>query len=326
VYPPPPGAYAPPVYPPVYPPPPEYYQPRPAPSAAPIADIPAPPPEHAPPDASYPSFAPDGRVETGPVGSDAPPQGKGRGSAAAGVAAGGSVLLGLLAKFTLVLKLLLPLGSALVSFGLYAWYGGWQFGLGLVALLFVHEMGHFIVIRAKGLPASLPVFIPFLGAYVAMRRMPHNVRDEAEIAIAGPLAGALGGVACFLLYEQTGIQMLLFLAYFSFFLNLLNLVPVSPLDGGRIVGAISRWLWPVGLILLAVAFFYTLSILILILGWLWISATIARFRMSRAMEEYYRVSLPVRLYISVLYFGLGAGLGVAMWVTQQLLQPGSGGL
>jgi Zn-dependent protease len=179
-------------------------------------------------------------------------------------------------------------------------------------------MGHYVVIRAKGLPAGLPVFIPLLGAYVAMRKMPHNVRDEAEIAIAGPLAGALAGVACVALYEQTGLRLLLVLAYFNFFINLINLIPVSPLDGGRIVGAISRWFWPLGMIALVLGFLYTQSLVLLILAWLGLGQTISRFRSAR-YADYYHMSWLSRVYITLAYFGLAAGLALAMFATENAL-------
>jgi len=309
----------------VYPPPPEYYLPQ---RQHDTDTLPPPPPEHAH-GASYPPLAPDSRLEWAQPRGAVQPAGGQRPMAAGGAAparaAGGPR------------SALLPLGSALLSFALYTWYGslqfglgsgGWQFGLGLVLLLLVHEMGHFVVIRAKGLPASLPIFIPFLGAYVTMRRMPQSVRDEAEIALAGPLAGALAGVACFLMYQEVGEpegHTLLFLAYFSFFINLLNLIPVSPLDGGHVVGAISRWLWPIGMVLLAAALFYTQNLLLLLLGWLWFSQTIARFRMSRN-QPYYALRLPARLYISALYVGLATGLALALYLTQGLLFSGGGGI
>ena len=145
-------------------------------------------------------------------------------------------------------RYLIFIGSAALSVvAFWLWTDSWLLGVGIVALLFVHEMGHFIVIRAKGLPASLPVFIPLLGAYVTMRQAPRNVRDEAEIALAGPIAGGLAGLGCLALYQVTGERALITLAYLTFFINLLNLVPISPLDGGRVVGAISRWLWPIGM-------------------------------------------------------------------------------
>ncbi len=300
-------------YPWLYPPPPEFYVPRPQPDGALL-----PPPEHAQATA-YPAIAPDGRLDPAQLhGAPAASVDQPRTVTGSARRRGSGRLTGVFLSF----------GSALLSFALYTLWRDWQFGLGLVLLLLVHEMGHFIVIRAKGLPASLPVFIPFLGAYVTMRRMPQSARDEAEIALAGPLAGALAGAVCFLVYLEIGEpegHTLLFLAYVSFFINLLNLIPVSPLDGGHIVGAISRWLWPLGLVLLAAALYYTQNLLLLLLGWLWFSQTIARFRVSRN-QPYYALRLPARLYISALYFGLAIGLALAFYLTQGLLFSGGGGL
>ncbi len=238
--------------------------------------------------------------------------------------ASGAAILALLSKVAVVGKFALPFLSAVASLAAYALLFGWQFGLGILVLLFAHEMGHYVIIRAKGLPASWPVFIPLLGAYVAMRRMPINVRDEAEIAIAGPFAGAMASALCFWLYHVTGLTILLPLAYFSFFLNLLNLIPVSPLDGGRIVGAISRWFWPVGLVLLAFAFFYTHSILLLILLWLGFLETISRFRMVSSGNSYYRIPLLSRAYITIFYFGLAAALAIGMFATEGLMLAQAG--
>src|SRR5262245_13156155 len=210
----------------LYPPPPEYF----GESASHWRDA------YSAYDASFPGARP--RPGTAPSGR----------AEAAGCALG-TGLIAVLSKTAIIGKFLIPFGSALLSIGAYAWlFGGWQVGAGIVVLLFIHEMGHFLLIRAKGLPASLPVFIPLVGAYVALRRMPHDARDEAEIAIAGPVAGALAGAACYALFLQTGLHLFLLLAYFSFLINLLNLIPVSPLDGGRIVGAISRWIWPLALV------------------------------------------------------------------------------
>lgn len=224
-----------------------------------------------------------------------------------------------LAVLAVAAKFALPFLSAVVSLVAYGLLFGWQFGLGIVVLLFIHEMGHYVIIRAKGLPASWPVFIPLLGAFVAMRRMPLNVRDEAEIAIAGPFAGAMASAACFWLYQVTGIPVLLPLAYFSFLINLLNLVPVSPLDGGRIVGAISRWIWPIGLVLMALAFFYTHSILLLILLWLGFWETINRFRVMSTGNPYYHIPLLTRAYITVFYFGLAAALAIGMFAAEGMM-------
>ncbi len=238
--------------------------------------------------------------------------------------ASGAAILAVLSKLAVAGKVLLPFLSAIASLAAYAWLFGWQFGLGILVLLFAHEMGHYVIIRAKGLPASWPVFIPLLGAYVAMRRMPVNVRDEAEIAIAGPFAGAMASALCFWLYQLTGLTVLLPLAYFSFLINLLNLIPVSPLDGGRIVGAISRWIWPIGLILLGIAFLYTHSILLIILLWLGFLETISRFRMAAVAGSYYRIPLLSRAYITIFYFGLAAALAIGMFATEGIMAAQAG--
>jgi Zn-dependent protease len=331
----PPGV-APPGYAPYYPPP-AYPQPD---YTSPVYPYPSPgypPPGYAPPGYEVPvrgyggalprpwppTAAPSASSAPAP---DSPPASAQRGTsrgAATGLATG-SALAALLAKFGILLKLLLPLASAIVSFGAYALLFGWQFAAGILLLLFIHEMGHYVVIRAKGLPAGLPVFIPLLGAYVAMRKMPLNVRDEAEIAIAGPLAGALAGMACVALYEQTDLRLLLVLAYFNFFINLVNLIPVSPLDGGRIVGAISRWFWPLGLIALVAGFIYTQSLLLLILAWLGFGQTVSRFR-SAGHASYYQMSWLSRAYVTLAYFGLAAGLALGMFGAQHALGMFGGG-
>ncbi len=244
-------------------------------------------------------------------------QPRGRSGSAAGWAAG-SAAVAALTKVGILLKVALPFLSAIASFGAYAWLWGWQFAAGILLLLFIHEMGHFAVIRAKGLPAGLPVFIPLLGAYVAMRRMPQSVRDEAEIAIAGPLAGALAGLACLLLYQQTGLRILLVLAYFDFLINLLNLLPVSPLDGGRIVAAISRWIWPLGLALLVGAFFLTQSLIIALLIVFGLGQTISRFR-EAGSNPYYRMPWIQRAYITAAYFGLAGCLALGMYAVQHVI-------
>ncbi len=308
--------------------------------------IPPPPPEHAPPPtpahptqpapsggppsrhlASYvPYIAEQRAAQQARAAADLPQvvDGARPGNAAVGRkdaagCASGAAILALLSKVAVVGKVALPFLSAVASLAAYAWLFGWQFGLGILALLFAHEMGHYVIIRAKGLPASWPVFIPLLGAYVAMRRMPVNVRDEAEIAIAGPFAGAMASALCFWLYQVTGITILLPLAYFSFLVNLLNLVPVSPLDGGRIVGAISRWIWPIGLVAMGLAFLYTHSILLLILLWLGFLETISRFRTASSGNSYYRIPLVSRAYITIFYFGLAAALAIGMFASESIM-------
>ena len=112
------------------------------------------------------------------------------------------------------------------------WGLGWAAAVGFVILLFIHEMGHWVVMRLKGVRASAPIFIPFLGAVIGMRSMPRSVKDEAEIGIAGPIAGTAGALACTGLGDLYGGHLWPLLGTIGLFLNLFNLIPVSPLDGG----------------------------------------------------------------------------------------------
>ena len=170
----------------------------------------------------------------------------------AGLAALGALIAkaGAQLKFLLLLlpkaKLFVTAGSMLVSVGAYALLWGWQFGLGFVLLLLVHEMGHAIQLRREGMKATAPVFIPFLGAYIGMKEMPKNAAVEARVGLAGPVLGSLGCLIPLALYGVTGNNLFRALAFIGFFLNLFNLLPVVPLDGGRAMAAISPFVWIVG--------------------------------------------------------------------------------
>src|SRR5215831_13972763 len=140
--------------------------------------------------------------------------------------------------------------SALFSIAVYSLIFGWPFAIGLVVLLFIHEMGHALVMKLKGIPVGGLIFIPMLGAAVFMRQMPKNAQDEAEVGIAGPVAGAIASGVCLALAEVSPHTIWAPLAYFGFFINLFNLVPVLPFDGGRVLGAIDRRIWIVGFLAL----------------------------------------------------------------------------
>ena len=92
-------------------------------------------------------------------------------------------------------KVLLSGGSMLLSVIAYSWIFGWWYAIGFVALIFVHEMGHYVAARQRGLDVGAPTFIPFVGAWVQLKDMPHNAETEAYVGIAGPLAGTLAGAA-----------------------------------------------------------------------------------------------------------------------------------
>ncbi len=122
-----------------------------------------------------------------------------------------------------------------VSVGAYALIWGWRFGVGFVLLILVHELGHYVEARRQGLNPQLPVFIPFLGAYVALRGQPFDPWRNALVSVAGPVAGGLAALVCLVYGVAVGSDLLLALAYVGFFLNLVNLVPIGILDGGHIL-------------------------------------------------------------------------------------------
>jgi Zn-dependent protease len=187
--------------------------------------------------------------------------------------------LGVLLAFVLgKLKLIVPLlkvtklstlFTMFLAVWVYALLWGLPFALGFVLLIFVHELGHALMMQQQGIRAGAPVFIPFVGAVIAMKSLPRNAYVEALVGIGGPLVGSLGALVCFLIGWQTGPLYWYALAYTGFLINLFNLIPISPLDGGRIVGVISRWLWLLGYLVAIVVFFLTYSpilFLILLLG------------------------------------------------------------
>ncbi|HTW21246.1 MAG TPA: site-2 protease family protein [Mycobacteriales bacterium] len=156
-----------------------------------------------------------------------------------------------LAKFGAVLiklKVLVVIGSMAVSIAAYAWLWGWKFAVGFVALILVHELGHMVVLRARGIRSGWPVFLPFLGAFVSMQSAPQSVYQEAESALAGPLAGTAASLAVGYLAHVDGSSLLRSLAFVGLFLNLFNLLPALPLDGGRVAGALHPAIWLVGLL------------------------------------------------------------------------------
>lgn len=129
----------------------------------------------------------------------------------------------------------LKFAGIFLSVGGYALLFGWKFAVGFVLLILVHELGHYVEARRQGLSPSLPVFIPFLGAYVALRGQPFDPWRNALVSIAGPIAGGVAALGCLIYGEVAGSDLVLALAYAGFFLNLINLVPIGILDGGHIL-------------------------------------------------------------------------------------------
>lgn len=247
-------------------------------------------------------------------------------------ASGWTRWLALAGIFLLKFKSVLLLGgkflgtglSMLLSIAVYAQLFGWPYAVGFVLLIFLHELGHLAVLSRYGLRASMPVFIPFVGAMIAMREMPRNVRMEALVGFGGPLAGALSATACLVYGLMKGQELFIALAYTGFLLNLFNLIPVSPLDGGRVVAAVSRWIWLPGLLVLAVMIWFSwhpLLILIWILGA--VQAYQGFFRRDESCPPGYdEVPLWLRWLLGGAYLALVGYLAVLGMGTHALLSYG----
>ena len=230
------------------------------------------------------------------------------------------ILGAFLAKFKYILfaifkfKVVTTSLSMVLSIGAYSLLWGWKFALGFVLLLFVHEAGHALEAKRQGLPVSAPVFIPFLGAAILLKENPQNAWREAQIALAGPIVGSLGAAAVWWYGEATDNNLLIAVAFTGFFLNLFNLLPIVPLDGGRAVAALHPAFWLVGLVgLAALTFFAPNPILILILV---VSAMELwnrwRSRNTPEAQTYYSIPPWQRVAVAVTYLGLAAALAVAM--------------
>jgi Zn-dependent protease len=235
-----------------------------------------------------------------------------------------AVLGVLLAKFKGLLFALLKFfpfllktgGTMFLSVWVYALAWGWWFALGFVLLLFVHECGHLLAAKRIGLKVGVPVFIPFMGAVIALKEAPHNAWIEAQVGIGGPLLGTIGAVGCFFGYPLTGNPMFVGLAYTGFLLNLFNLAPVGFLDGGRIVTALSPWLWLVGIVIIGVLMVTHFNFLLFLIFIFSLPRVLSLFRRKTDEERrYFEVTPAQRLLMGALYFGLVAFLVVAMKFT-----------
>jgi Zn-dependent protease len=208
-------------------------------------------------------------------------------------------------------------GTMILSIGAYALAWGWWYALGFVLLIFVHECGHLVAARKMGLKVGAPVFIPFMGAMIALKDAPKNAWIEAIVGIGGPILGSIGALACEGIYQATGNQLFRALAYTGFMLNLFNLTPVGFLDGGRIASALSPWMWLAGFAVLGWLVITSPSILLLIILVLSLPRVLSLFR-KRSDEEkrYYEVTRQQRVTMATAYFGLVALLVWGMSATQ----------
>jgi len=221
-------------------------------------------------------------------------------------------------------KLLLVVGSMVLSIWAYSLIFGWVYAVGFVALIFVHEMGHFLAARRKGLAVGAPVFIPFFGAWIALKETPMNVETEAYVAMAGPLVGTLGALACYFLARQYDNRLLLALSYAGFFINLFNLIPLAPFDGGRVTSILSPRMWLVGVPILIGLFLWRPSPLLVVMAILAAPQVLKALRFDHTAPEnaaYYSASAEMKFTYAALYIGLAAFLAVMSYDVKRMLGP-----
>jgi Zn-dependent protease len=216
-------------------------------------------------------------------------------------------------------KVLTTSVSMLVSVAAYALIWGWKFAVGFVALLFLHEMGHYIQLRREGVKPSGMVFIPFLGAAVGTRSLGGSALAEARVGLAGPILGSLATAALLPIAAATDDDFWRALAFTGFFLNLFNLLPVVPLDGGRAMAAMAPWMWFVGFGAIVLMVFLWPNPILILIALLGGYETYRRWRQRKKGEEgnaeYYRVKPAHRLAVGAVYVGLIVALAIGMDAT-----------
>jgi Zn-dependent protease len=240
---------------------------------------------------------------------------------------GGAVaaIVAFLAKIKTILlllpkiKLFATAGTMAVSLAAYSFVFGWAFAAGFVVLLLVHEMGHVIALRREGIHASAPMFVPFLGAVITSRSLGDNALAEARVGLAGPILGSIGAAACLLIWHVTGANIWRALAFTGFFLNLFNLLPVVPLDGGRAMAAMAPWMWFLGVAGMVALVFVLPSPFLPVFAVIGAFASYKRYKQLKAGDEearaYYRVAPIDRILVAAVYLSLIALLVVGMHAT-----------
>jgi len=210
-------------------------------------------------------------------------------------------------------KVAVSIGSMLLTIWVYATIYGLPFAAGFVGMILVHEMGHYVAAKQRGLDVGLPAFIPFVGAWINLRQQPHDSETEAYIAYAGPFVGTLAAFAAYFWARQNGSDLWMAVAYSGFMINLFNLIPMSPLDGGRITQVLSPRIWFLGAPMLVALFFYIPSPMLILIFILAIPSLIAAWRYdpnSPEARRYRSIPAATRVQYAVLYLGLAAVLAL----------------
>ena len=213
------------------------------------------------------------------------------------------------------IKAVTTLGTMFISIAAYALAFGWPFAVGFVLLLLVHEMGHVIQLRREGVEASAPIFIPFLGAVIAAKSLGENAVAEARVGLAGPILGTIGTLIPLAVWLATGSDLWRALAYVGFFINLINLLPVLPLDGGRAMAVLGPKVWIAGILIAVAAAVVFLGpimlVIILVLGG---PELYHRFknRHTEQSRKFHAVPTKTKLVVAAVYLSLTALLIVGI--------------
>lgn len=219
----------------------------------------------------------------------------------------------LLLKFLKFGPMLKTGGTMILSVFAYSFLFGWPYAVGFVLLIFVHELGHFMSARQAGLNVGAPTFIPFIGAWVELKDQPLDARVEAKIALAGPVAGTLAALVCYAVAREHGSKLLLALSYSGFMLNLWNLLPINPFDGGRIVAVLSPRIWLIGAPLLLVLLIVQPSPMLFLLVIFAAPSVMSAWRgtwREQMPPDYYEQPLEVKLQYGAAYLGLAIFLAM----------------
>jgi Zn-dependent protease len=250
-----------------------------------------------------------------------PPTNKWRNAGA--LAATGAVLFGKTKYVLAALKLtkLAPLASMVVSIGGYTLFFGFPYAVGLVGLILVHECGHAAVMHHFNMEFTPMVFLPFMGAVIAMKNQPRSAWEDALVALGGPVLGSVGAAGVAGAAVATDSQLMYALADFGFMINLFNLMPLGSMDGGRIAGALSPWFGVAGIgmcgTMVANGLIHNPLVYLILLSGSY--ETFMRFYdPSRMPPNYYKISKPQRAAIGASYFGLIGTLLAAMSWSQQV--------
>jgi Zn-dependent protease len=248
------------------------------------------------------------------------------GGALGALGTGAIVLFGKTKYLLAALKFtkLASLGSMIFTIGTYSMFFGFPYAVGVVGLIAVHEGGHAWVMMQRGIPFSPAVFIPFVGAIIAMNRQPRDAWEDAMVAFGGPVAGSLGAVGVAVVGHATQSQLCLALADFGFMINLFNLMPIGQMDGGRIADALSPYAGLAGLGMGGYLFYEgvisnpIIALILLAGGW----HSFNRFYYPQNIPpNYYAITRGQRVAITGGYFGLIAALIAATAINNRYRKP-----